>query len=139
MHPYAKAAIAVVVVFFALDFVWLSSMIGFYRTHIGSHLAPEPDMVAAAAFYVIYFTGIMYFAVVPALIRGTLASALFSGGLLGFLCYATYDLTNMATLANWPAIVTVVDLVWGTFVTGVASAAGFWFAMKRPAVSVTRH
>lgn len=134
MHPYARAALAVAVTFLALDFVWLSSMIGFYRAHLGAHLADEPDMVAAACFYAVYLAGILYFAVVPALIRGTLSSALFSGGFFGFVAYATYDLTNMATLEGWPAIVTVVDLAWGAFVTAVASAAGYWFAARRPAL-----
>lgn len=126
MRTYLIAFLATAAVFLALDFIWLSQVaVGFYRDMLAGHLAAKPDFLAASLFYVIYLCGIMYFAVVPAIARGTLASALFSGGLFGFVAYATYDLTNMATLSDWPAIVTVVDLVWGTFVTAAASAAGY--------------
>lgn len=133
MKTYIKAAIALSLVFLTLDFIWLSQIsIGFYREQIGSHLAEEPNLAAAALFYLLYLGGILYFAVAPAIIRGTLASAAFSGALLGLLCYGTYDLTNMATISDWPLIVTFVDMVWGTVITATAAAVGYWFAMYEP-------
>ena len=128
MYPYAKATIATGLVLIALDFIWLSEIsIDFYRQNIGAHLAAEPDLVAAVAFYVIYLVGLLYFAVVPAIIRGTITSAAFSGALFGLVAYGTYDLTNMATMSNWPLIVTVVDMGWGLFLSSVAAVAGYWF------------
>ncbi|MCO6185258.1 DUF2177 family protein [Rhizobium sp. L1K21] len=133
MKAYVKAAIGLSLVFLVIDFIWLSQIsIGFYRTHIGSHLAEEPNLVAAAVFYVLYLGGILYFAVAPAIIRGTMASAAFSGALMGLVAYGTYDLTNMATMSDWPLIVTVVDMIWGAAITATAAAAGYWFAMFEP-------
>lgn len=128
MYPYAKAIIATGLVFIAIDFIWLSEIsIDFYRQNIGEHLASEPNLVAAVAFYLIYLTGLMYFAVVPAIIRGTITSAAFSGALFGLVAYGTYDLTNMATMSNWPLSVTVVDMCWGMVLSAVAAIAGYWF------------
>lgn len=140
MRTYLTAFLATAVVFLGLDFLWLSQVAaGFYRDMLGGHLAENPDFAAAGLFYGIYLSGIMYFAVVPAIARGTLASALFSGGLFGFVAYATYDLTNMATLKDWPAMLTVVDLTWGTFVTAVASAAGYGLSMRLSPAPSTGH
>ncbi len=130
MRPYIASFVATAVVFFGLDFIWLSQMIGFYRAMLGDLLAQQPDMAAAIAFYVIYLAGVFYFSVLPAIARGTLSSALFSGGLFGFVAYATYDLTNMATLRDWPLILTAVDVAWGAFVTAAASAAGYWLGTR---------
>ncbi len=133
MKIYLKAFAASATVFMILDFIWLSQIsIGFYRTHIGQHLAAEPNLIAAAVFYVLYLVGMLYFATAPAIMRGTVSSAAFSGGLLGLLCYGTYDLTNMATVDGWPFIVTFVDMVWGTFITATSAAAGYWFARFEP-------
>lgn len=117
---YAIAA----VVFLALDAVWLTLMASrLYRPAIGHLMAEQPAMAPAALFYLLYVAGIVFFAVAPALDgkRGWLA-ALGTGALLGLLAYATYDLTNQATLRGWPWHVTAIDLVWGACVT--ASAAG---------------
>lgn len=133
MNPYVKACIAVILVFMGLDFIWLSQIsVDFYKQTIGQHLAAEPNFAAAAVFYLLYLTGLMYFAVASAIIRGTMMSATFSGGLFGLIAYGTYDLTNLATMANWPLSVTVADMAWGTFLSAVASAAGYWLAMYPP-------
>lgn len=129
--PYLKATAAVVAIFLGFDFIWLSQIsIDFYRTNIGSHLADEPNLAAAAAFYLLYLAGVLYFAVIPAVIRGNLASAAFAGAALGLVCYGTYDLTNMATMTGWPLVVTAIDMLWGAVLTASASAAGYWFATR---------
>jgi len=123
-----RFAIAYVVtggVFLGADYIWLSRAMGFYRNSLGDLLAKQPNLSAAAALYLIYFVGIVVFTILPAARNDEWISALLLGGLLGLVAYATYDLTNLATLDRWPLIVTVVDLAWGTFVTALSSLAGF--------------
>lgn len=112
------------VVFLALDAVWLTAMADrLYRPAIG-HLMTERFLMAPAAlFYVIYISGIVLFAIAPALQSRRPLTALLLGAALGLLAYATYDLTNQATLKGWPWHVTVADLCWGAFVTGMAAWA----------------
>ena len=124
MIRFSIAYAVTAVVFLAVDYIWLSRAMGFYKSSLGDLLAEKPNLVAAAAFYLIYIVGIVVFAVMPAARNGGWVSALLLGGLLGLVAYATYDLTNLATLSRWSLTVTVVDLVWGTFVTALASLAG---------------
>lgn len=107
-----------------LDAIWLTTMIPFYRQNIGHLMAANMNFAAAAVFYFLYVAGIVYFAVLPASNGGGWLQAAKYGALLGLFCYGTYDLTNHATLANWPAAVTITDMAWGTFLTAVAAAAG---------------
>ena len=117
--PLAYAA--TLLVFLAMDAVWLSTATAaLYRPTIGHLMAPTVDWVAAALFYACYFAGLVYFAVAPALAAGSSRIALGRGVLLGLLCYGTYDFTNQATLQGWPWLVTAVDLAWGGTVTGLA-------------------
>lgn len=125
MIRYLIAYAATAVVFLAVDYIWLSRAINFYRSSLGELLSDKPNLFAAGAFYSIYFVGIVVFAVMPAAKSGGWVSATFLGGLLGLVAYATYDLTNLATLSRWPLVVSVVDMVWGTFITALASLAGF--------------
>ncbi len=125
MIRYLIAYAVTAVVFLAVDYIWLSRAMGFYRNSLGDLLAEKPNLFAAAAFYSIYFVGIIVFAVMPAARNGGWVSASLLGGLLGLVAYATYDLTNLATLNRWPFVVAVVDMVWGTFITALASLAGF--------------
>lgn len=119
---YFSAAI----VFFGLDYVWLSRVaIGFYRSQIGDLLRDRPNMGAAAAFYLLYIGGIVYFAVMPGLQKESLAVACFNGALLGLIAYGTYDVTNLATLKNWSLTVSVVDVIWGTLLTASAASAAY--------------
>jgi len=109
-------------VFFLIDLFWLGVVSkGFYRRHLGAFLSPTVRWGAAILFYLIYIVGLLAFVVRPALLRGAPLEALFFGALFGLICYATYDLSNMATLKDWPLIVTVVDLVWGTVLGGSVS------------------
>lgn len=114
-----------------LDAIWLTQ-VGprLYRPAIGELLADKPEMRAAVAFYLIYVTGIVFIAVSPALRDGSLIRATIMGGALGFVAYATYDLTNQATLKVWPLHVTLIDVAWGTLLTAAAAAAGYWLAAR---------
>lgn len=112
-------------VFLALDAVWLTVMAErLYRGGIGHLMAPSPSWGAAVLFYVIYIAGVVFFAIAPAMeARRPALHALGLGALLGLVAYATFSLTNHATLKDWPWRVTLADLAWGPFVTGVAAAA----------------
>lgn len=125
---YAVAYAVTGITFAALDAVWLRAMAPtFYRGAIGSLLVDRPRMGAALAFYLIYLAGIVLFAVAPAFAHpgGSWKTALGYGAALGFVAYATYDLTNQATLKVWPLRLTLVDLAWGTALTGTAAAIGY--------------
>lgn len=115
----------------ALDAVWLTLVMGpmFQRT-LGPLLAENVNYIAAAAFYLIYAVGVVFFAVRPALVSGNLRDALLYGAALGFLAYATYELTNMATLKMWPLRLAMLDIAWGAAMTGVAATAGAWLALR---------
>jgi uncharacterized membrane protein len=125
---YVVGYIATGIAFALIDSVWLRTMYErLYKPEIGSlmyeggfHLGP------AVAFYLLYILGMMIFAVGPALHNGTWQTALLWGALLGFFCYMTYDLTNYATLKVWSTKVTVLDIIWGTVLTGSASLGGWW-------------
>lgn len=112
-------------VFLALDLLWLGVLARrFYAEQLAAFLQPQVDGVAAFGFYLIYIVGLLFFAVRPALETGSLGKAVLLGALFGFFTYATYDLTNLATLRGWPVRVTVVDLAWGTVLGALVSGAG---------------
>lgn len=126
MLKYAIAYVATAVVFFGLDFVWLSRMLGFYRAEMGGLLLAQPKLGFAAGFYVLYVVGIVALVVVPALNGGGWGQALAMGALLGLVAYGTYDMTNMSTLNGWSLKLALVDMAWGTFVTAAAATAGYF-------------
>jgi len=101
--------------FIICDFIWLGFIAkGFYRAQMG-HLMGEVVWVAAIIFYAVFLLGLTFFATYPAATKGTIATAIVLGGLFGFFTYATYDLTNLAVLKSWPLPLTIVDILWGTF------------------------
>lgn len=125
----AYAACAVTMV--AIDAVWLGVLaLDFYQHTIGHLLADRPDFRAAALFYVLYIAGIVIFAVRPALDGGAWTRAAGLGALYGLFCYMTYDLTNVATLRDFPWIVAGVDIAWGMFISAVTAAAGYAAARR---------
>ncbi len=127
MTKYLIAYCATAVVFLGIDIVWLARVARrFYAGQLGDLLLESPRLGAAAAFYAVYVIGIVFFAVGPALRAESTLTALLYGGLFGFFAYATYDVTNYATLRNWPLAVTFLDVAWGTCLTAVAAAAGCW-------------
>ena len=114
-------------VFFAVDFVWLTKVSrSIYRPRLGELLLDQPNLLIAGLFYLFYVGGIVYFAVAPALSDGGWSKALVAGLVLGFVAYGTYDLTNLSTLRGWPWSVTLIDLAWGTALTGTAAVSGFF-------------
>jgi uncharacterized membrane protein len=128
---YALAYGVMVVVMAGLDFLWLSHTAGpVYHRHLGAVMAENPDMRAAIAFYLVYIFGILYFAVRPALAAGEWRLAMLNGALFGFFAYATYDLTNLATLKSWSLAVSLIDIAWGTLLTAIVSTAGTLAGMR---------
>ncbi len=126
MTRIALAYAATAIVFCGLDFLWLGYVAkGYYQAQVGALLLDKPNLPVAALFYALYVTGILVFAVLPALDAGSWSKALLHGALFGLFAYATYDLTNLATLNGWSAGLAVLDLVWGAIVTGVSATAGF--------------
>ncbi len=131
MIQYLTAYIATMLTFFAIDFVWLSYVANkFYRDQMGHLMLEDVKIPIAMAFYLIYGVGIVIFAVAPALNNGGWKHALLYGALFGFFCYSAYDLTNMATLKDWPMKMSFVDMAWGTFLTGTSALGGFWITSK---------
>jgi uncharacterized membrane protein len=126
MIQYLTAYAATALLFLGLDFIWLSQVArSFYFDRLGGMLLDKPNLGAAAAFYCVYVIGIMIFAVAPALRSESAMTALVYGALFGFFAYATYDMTNYATLRNWPIAVSLVDIAWGTFLTGLSAFGGY--------------
>ncbi len=125
---YIVAYIATGASFALIDSVWLRTMYErLYKPEIGDLMYEGGFRFGpAVAFYLLYILGMMIFAVGPALHSGKWQTALLWGALLGFFCYMTYDLTNYATLKVWSTKVTVLDIIWGTILTGSVSLAGWW-------------
>lgn len=128
---FIKLFLIALPVFFAIDIVWLSFVAkNFYSKQIGFLMSSNVNWVAAVIFYLLFIAGLVYFVLTPALEKNSITSAVFAGALFGLVCYATYDLTNMATIKNWPLIVTVVDLVWGMVLSTLVSSISFLLARK---------
>jgi uncharacterized membrane protein len=124
---YITAAIA----FGVLDAFWLRwAAPNLYRPTIGSIMADEVRWGAALTFYFLYLAGMVYFAIRPGLESGQWTAALINGALLGALCYATFDLTSQAVLKVWSTHISVMDIMWGAFATGTASAIACFVTLK---------
>lgn len=124
---YAIAAL----VFFGIDMLWLGVIAkNIYRQKLGFILSDEVNWAAAFTFYFLYIVGILFFAIMPGLKEGSWQTALVNGAILGFMCYATYDLTNMATIKNWPLSIVLIDLAWGTVLTGSVSILTYLVTVK---------
>lgn len=122
---FAYLYLLTIPVFFLIDMLWLGVLAkGFYQDKLGGFLGPI-NWPAAIIFYLIFIVGILIFAVAPALESQSLAKAVVLGALFGFFTYATYDLTNLATLKDWPIIVVVVDIVWGAVLSGSVAAVSY--------------
>ncbi len=128
---YVVAYITAALVMGGLDYVWLTNASGpIYHRALGAVMAENPNMTAAVVFYLVYIAGILIFAVRPALGSGDWKTAALFGALFGFFAYATYDLTNLATLKVWSLKVSIIDIVWGTFLTGVTASAAAFAAIR---------
>ena len=129
MIKYVAAYLGAGLTFAAIDFVWLTTMTDrLYKPVLGPIMADKPDMKAAVAFYLISIAGTVFLAIAPALKEGNWTRAALNGAVLGFVAYATYDLTNQATLAVWQTRLTIIDLIWGTTLTMVSATGGYFAA-----------
>ncbi len=118
-------------VFFAMDMVWLGLVAkNFYRAQIGSLMKPDVNWVAAIIFYLLFIVGLVAFVISPAVARGSWTHAVLFGALFGLICYATYDLTNLAVAKDWPLLVTIVDLAWGAALAASVSGISYVIAKK---------
>lgn len=126
MKQYGVAFLATAIVFLGIDAVWLTLTADrLYKPHLSAILSDRFSLAPAALFYVCYCVGIVIFAVSPAFATGRWTTATIMGALFGFFAYATYDLTNQATIRNWPAVITMADLCWGTVLTAIAATCGY--------------
>jgi uncharacterized membrane protein len=118
-------------IFLALDMVWLGLVAkNFYHDQIGFLMKTEINWVAAIGFYLLFIVGLVLFVIAPAIAKNSWVHALIFGALFGVITYATYDLSNLATLKNWPLLVTIVDLVWGATLAASVSTATYFIARK---------
>ena len=126
MTKYLLTYIIVLTVFLIIDALWLGFIARkFYSSNLGYILADRPNFGAALVFYSLYVIGIIIFSTIPALKEGAALTALIYGALFGFFAYLTYDMTNYATLKDYPLSVVLVDTAWGTFITSISSYLGY--------------
>ena len=119
------------IIFLAIDGIWLTLIAkDFYAKHLGFLMTKTPNLAAAGIFYVIYILTMVVLIISPALQKGSLMTAFFTGALFGLCAYATYDLTNLATIKDWPFLVTVVDLIWGTVLSGSVAGISYLVLTK---------
>jgi uncharacterized membrane protein len=118
-------------VFFAIDLVWLGLITkNIYKKYLGSLMSETVNWGAAMVFYLLFIAGIFIFVINPAIEKQSAMRALLLGAFFGLITYATYDLTNYATLKGFPLIVVIIDLAWGTFVTAIVSLAGYYITKQ---------
>ena len=117
-------------VFFAIDLLWLGVVAkDLYQKQIGHLLAPTVNWPAAVIFYLIYIFGIIFFAVLPGVEKDSLRTVMVNAALFGAMAYATYDLTNLATLKNWPTSIVFIDIIWGAVLTTLVATASYYIAL----------
>lgn len=116
MLTFVKLYVIAFIVFFVIDLIWLGIVAkNLYQKQIGHLLKTDVNWIAAMVFYALFVAALVIFVLMPAVDKGTLSHAILYGALFGFITYATYDLTNLATLKDWPLSITLIDLAWGTF------------------------
>lgn len=129
MSRYVLLYFLTVPVFLVVDLVWIGVVArNLYQGQLGGLLLESPRWAVAVAFYLLYIVGILALAAVPAHLNGSLVEAVWRGALLGLVAYATYDLTNLATLKGWSPLVTAADLVWGAVLTAIVSTSAYLIA-----------
>ena len=117
------------VIFTGIDFIWLGFIAqGYYRSQIGHLIADKINVPGAIAFYAVYALGLMIFAIQPAILAGGPLKAFTTGVVFGLFCYATYDLTNLATLKNWSLPLSLLDMTWGALLSGATATIVTWLA-----------
>jgi uncharacterized membrane protein len=128
---FIKLFLIALPVFFAIDMVWLVLVAkNFYKEQIGFLMRPDINWAAAIIFYLLFIAGLVTFVISPAVEKQSWINAVLSGAFFGLITYATYDLTNLATLKDWPLLVTIVDLVWGSVLAASISLVTYLIAIK---------
>ena len=124
---FIKIALIATAVFFAIDIIWLSIIAKkFYRQELKDNLSEKVNWVAAILFYIIFILGLSFFVIEPAVTKLSIEYTIFAGAFFGLVCYATYDLTNLATFKNWSLKLTIVDLIWGSVLSAMVSAITYY-------------
>lgn len=114
-------------VFFAIDLLWLGFVAkNIYAKHLGYLMAENTNWPAAIIFYLLFIAGLIFFVINPAFEKDSIVYAFVVGGVFGFITYSTYDMTNLATLKDWPVIITVIDIIWGTFLNAMTAGVSFY-------------
>ena len=127
---FIYAYLLTTVVFFVIDILWLGLIArGLYNRYLGSILADQVNWTAAIIFYLLFIIGIFIFVILPAVEQQSYMKALIYGALFGFFTYATYDLTNLATLKDWPLPIVFIDIIWGAFLTASVSLSGYYIGL----------
>jgi uncharacterized membrane protein len=131
MQEFVKIYLISLPVFFGIDLVWLTLIARkLYVAQLGNLMRPDVNWLAAILFYLLFIVGLIIFAIMPAIEKHSWLQALIYGALFGFFTYATYDLTNLATLKNWPALISIIDMVWGTVLAGLVSVIVYFILSK---------
>ncbi len=131
MRLFLKLYLIALPIFFIVDMIWLAVIAkNFYKNQIGFLMKPDVNWTAAIIFYLLFLVGVVLFVIEPALEKKDLMFALSRGALFGLITYATYDLTNLATLKDWPLKVVVVDMIWGAVLSGTVCGSSYWIANK---------
>lgn len=121
-----KVYFITVIIFFLVDIVWLGLISkNLYKNYLGHLMAPNVNWTAALIFYFLFIAGLVFFVINPSIERQSLVYAIVAGGFFGLITYGTYDLTNLATLKDWPLNITIIDLIWGTFLNSATSGITF--------------
>ena len=128
---FIKVFLVALIIFFAVDMFWLGFIAkSFYTKQIGFLMKENINWTAAIIFYILFIAALVLFVIQPAIDKKSLQHAILMGAAFGFITYATYDLTNLATLKDWPLLVTIVDLCWGAFIAASVSALTYFISIK---------
>ncbi len=128
---FMKLYLITIPVFFAIDIIWLAVISkGFYKAQLGYLMAESVKWPVAVIFYFLYIAGLVLFSIMPTVEKQSLLKAVLTGASLGLVAYSTYDLTNYATIKDWPLIVVVVDMIWGTILSAGVSAITYMIAVR---------
>ena len=128
---FLKLYLITLPVFLGIDMIWLGFVAkNFYSKHLGFIMSKNPAWIPAIIFYLLFTAGLIIFVIFPALESKSWLNAVLMGALFGLICYATYDLTNLATVKGWPVLITIIDLIWGTVLSSGVSVISYFIARK---------
>jgi uncharacterized membrane protein len=117
--------------FFGIDLLWTGFLAkNFYRDHLGFLMKTNINWVASLIFYLLFIIGLVLFVIQPSIEKHSWLHALLFGSIFGLVTYSTFDLTNLAIIENWPVIVTIIDLIWGTVISAIVSLITYFIVIK---------